>query len=241
MGCDESDFYSSYEKLLLQLLSGGDDDREELAISALFALSILSFVTSVDSQATIWDLCEDFLCGEAESTYNSPELKARAAECWVLLAIAAATGEGELVLERSRRRVFEALVELLDESAGSTEIRITAGRVIAFLWETAAEVSGDPSASAIDLGRLLCNHSSMVEQLLRSLQDVVRESSKRISKKDRKEQRSEFRDIEDWVVKGDPPSDTVRMAGVCIYFCNLIRHRKSCLCNSYSFHRLLYR
>ncbi len=40
-----------------------------------------------------------------------------------------------------------------------------------------------------------------------------KECSKSISKKDRKEQRAEFRVIGDWVLKGEPPEESMRMQG----------------------------
>ena len=49
-----------------------------------------------------------------------------------------------------------------------------------------------------------------------AINEIAKESSKRISKKDRKEQRSEFRIIEEGVTKSETPSDTVRMQGAIV-------------------------
>lgn len=46
-----------------------------------------------------------------------------------------------------------------------------------------------------------------------AIKQISKDSSKRISKKDRKEQRAEFRSIEDWVLKGESPDESLRMQG----------------------------
>ena len=46
-----------------------------------------------------------------------------------------------------------------------------------------------------------------------AIKQISKDSSKRISKKDRKEQRAEFRSIEDYVLKGLSPEESLRMQG----------------------------
>jgi hypothetical protein len=46
-----------------------------------------------------------------------------------------------------------------------------------------------------------------------AIREIAKDSSKRISKKDRKEQRSEFRAIEDCICKNEAPEESLRMQG----------------------------
>mmetsp|Transcript_31410 Transcript_31410/g.52505 ORF Transcript_31410/g.52505 Transcript_31410/m.52505 type:complete len:137 (+) Transcript_31410:23-433(+) len=57
---------------------------------------------------------------------------------------------------------------------------------------------------------------------------ISKDSSKRISKKDRKEQRAEFRDIEDWLVKGEAPADSIRMQGAVLEISSFADMRLVC-------------
>lgn len=48
------------------------------------------------------------------------------------------------------------------------------------------------------------------------VKQICKESAKHISKKDRKEQRAEFREIEDWLLSSEPPAESLRMQGAVI-------------------------
>ena len=63
------------------------------------------------------------------------------------------------------------------------------------------------------IGLQICEDPNMVSQTLALLQRVSKENSKRFSKKDRKEQRLAFRDIEAFICDGEKPEDTIRMQG----------------------------
>uniref|UniRef100_A0A7S3M9H0 Interferon-related developmental regulator N-terminal domain-containing protein n=1 Tax=Spumella elongata TaxID=89044 RepID=A0A7S3M9H0_9STRA len=160
---------------------------------------------------------------QSQSTQSSTErpsssvsLRSAAAEAWVLLAtlrtpeevLTHSQGEGDSILE--------PLLELLqfhDGTGNNIEVKVTAGKALAFLWEVASEAEGGAGASPTELGTSLCSDPNTVQQILETIKQISKDSSKRISKKDRKEQRAEFRVIEDFVLKGEPPEESLRMQG----------------------------
>jgi Interferon-related developmental regulator (IFRD) len=88
------------------------------------------------------------------------------------------------VLTRCKDRIFEELVELLEE--GESEVKISAGFSFGVLWDIADSVAPEVDWSVS--GMELCENPAKVAQAVATLQKVSKESSKRISKKDRKEQ-----------------------------------------------------
>jgi len=183
-----------------------------------------------------------------EKPSSSVSLRAAAAEAWVLLATLRTPEEILTHCEGEGNSLLEPLLELLqfhDGGAGGSniDIKVTAGKCLAYLWEVAAESEGGAGASPAELGNLLCSDPNTVQQVLESkylcevclfcdnvdlrgqdctttngakrriiyvflllfflyaaIKQISKDSSKRISKKDRKEQRAEFRIIEDFVV-----------------------------------------
>lgn len=157
------------------------------------------------------------------------EVKAQAAQCWVLLATLMPV---ELVLAHSRRRgVFSALTRLLYDSR-DTDHKVAAGRALAFLWEVGEEYrevvkerqndrDNNCECEDWDIHSALCSSHNEVAEFIRTLQAISKNSLKKISKKERKEQKAEFRDIEDWVVKRESPFEgqgdsQIRMQGAVI-------------------------
>ena len=102
---------------------------------------------------------------------SSVSLRSAAAEAWVLLAtlrtpeevLAHSQGEGDSLLE--------PLLELLqfhDGAGNNIEVKVTAGKALAFLWEVASEAEGGAGASPIELGTSLCSDPNTVQQILES-------------------------------------------------------------------------
>ena len=86
------------------------------------------------------------------------------------------------------------------------------------LWEVADRKcrDGESEHCALDTeqcGELLCEDADMVRLALDKMKHISRDSSKRISKKDRKEQRAVFRQLERWVLDGEAPSESVCFHG----------------------------
>ena len=214
LGSDENAAFEAMEKVLVPLMH--DDVAEGVRVKALATLAFACFVCSSDATDRVMTLLEDVLCEESEGAPATATLRARAAQAWQLLASVAPT---EAVLERSKARVFEAVAELLDD--GEADVRIAAGLVLAGMWEVAvADDDGNYSggaAAATDCrvsGLALCENPAVVSQAVATLQRVAKDSSKRVSKRDRKEQRAALRDAEAWVVGGEAPAgEVVRLQG----------------------------
>ncbi len=49
--------------------------------------------------------------------------------------------------------------------------------------------------------------------LIIEIRDIISDNSKKTSKKNKKEQRAEFRDIDNWISNGERPHETIRMQG----------------------------
>lgn len=81
--------------------------------------------------------------------------------------------------------------------SNDVELRITAGEAIALILEFAYDYDEE-----FELEEL--------ESLIASLRELATDSNKSRSKKDRKEQRSSFRDILRGVEEGDPPNEKVK-------------------------------
>jgi hypothetical protein len=78
---------------------------------------------------------------------------------------------------------------------------------------TLDSVRDDPSK---ELGKILSSSIAAIDKYLAILKAITRESSKRISRKDRKETRAVFREIEHYVFGLKAPSSKIRFSGATI-------------------------
>lgn len=88
--------------------------------------------------------------------------------------------------------MFEGIFQSTD-----VELRISAGEAMVLLLETAYDYDEDFEPDNF-------------EELVSTLKQLATDSSKSKSKKDRKEQRSSFRDVLRGVEEGEPPSETIK-------------------------------
>ena len=179
-GADEVELYDQFEPIILKLVNG-ISNMEELRVNAIATLAFSSYICSCEAHYSVMTLCEDILCGESEGEVADSTLKARAAASWSLLASVNAEA---IVLARCKERVFEEVVELLEDS--ESDVKISAGLTLAGLWEIADSLV--PEVDYAVSGLELCNIPAKISQAVALLQRVAKESSKRISKKDKKEQ-----------------------------------------------------
>jgi Interferon-related developmental regulator (IFRD) len=186
-GPDETDLFDQFEQLLIKIINGGSN-FEELRVAAISALAFSSYICANEAQYRVMTLCEDVLCGESEGEPATAALKARAAASWSLVA---SINSEVPVLTRCKERIFEELVELLEE--GESEVKISVGSTFGVLWDIADNVA--PDVDWRISGLELCDNPAKVAQAVSILQKVSKESSKRISKKDRKEQVHNFVNI----------------------------------------------
>lgn len=180
VGPDEVELFDQFEPTLLKLVNGMSD-FDELRVTSLAALAFSSYICACEAHYRIMTLCEDILCDESEGEPATAILKARAAASWTFLA---SINSETVVLGRCKARVFEEVVLLLEDN--ESDVKISAGLTLAALWEIADNVV--PEVDYAVSGLELCGNPAKISQAVALLQKVAKESSKRISKKDKKEQ-----------------------------------------------------
>lgn len=103
---------------------------------------------------------------------SSVSLRAAAAESWVLLSTLRSPEEILTHCQGEGNSLLEPLLELLQFHDGtglsSIEVKVTAGKCIAYLWEVADESEGSAGSSPTELGYLLCSDVNTVQQILDS-------------------------------------------------------------------------
>ena len=207
MGPDEEEFFVKFEtplKKLVESCSMGDTVQSQ----ALFTLSFCAFICSNRADET-WEFVEDTLCNGPDEISDLPFIQA--CRSWVLLSSCA---EDSAILERSRDRVFTGVSRIL-EFATEIEGRIAAGHCLAYLFEVAYRANQD-SVNPNDAGAFLSTKPTVLQRTLDKLQATSKESSKRVSKRDKKEQRAVFRDIQHVVFERIPPKDSIRFSGATV-------------------------
>jgi len=165
------------------------------------ALSLGHFITNngLDSIDAIMDLFQSifagsFLKGNGAIPTHTPEissLHASALYAWTLLLTIYAPSTALRLAEKNIKRISE----LLDSP--DVDLRIAAGECIAVLHEISCECIEDFEFDEMDL---LCDKLKM----------LATDSQKFRAKKDRRQQRSSFRDILRALEEKEPPNITVK-------------------------------
>jgi len=125
----------------------------------------------------------------------SPEqswLMSQALAGWCLLLTVAPNYEVQTHINNHLGR----LQQLLQSS--DVDLRMTAGEAIALMYELARDTDED------------FEHESE-DSLCELLKNLATDSVKHRAKKDRRQQRSCFRDVQRFVVDGEPPTETVKI------------------------------
>ena len=199
-------FQGPLKKLVEQPLVGA-----ELQAHALFTLGFICFINRDDEQTELWDYVEDLLSTGPDSEADLPFVQA--ARTWVMLAILM---DDEQILERAQEGVYEALSRILTD-ADDVESRVTAGEALAFLYEVAHRSSSDALPETVSaLSPRLCVQPALAADTLQCLQAAAKESSKKVSKRDKKELHAAFRAVEAWVFEGKAPESAVQLHGATI-------------------------
>jgi len=205
----QNEFFKTFEsplkKLVEQPLAG-----EDVQSQALFTLGFCCYVCRDVEQSEVWEYVEDMLCNGPDDPSELPFIQA--ARTWVLLA---SVMDDEHVLERSQEVVYEALSRILAE-ADDIEGRVTAGEALAFLYEVADRVHGADAEDAAALSPSVCLQPAMADNTLKLLQAAAKESSKKVSKRDKKELRAAFRAVEAFIFEAELPESTVQLQGATI-------------------------
>ena len=207
LGADEDAFFDTFDSLLEKVITTETLD-EAMRVAALSALAFCSFISSVESRERILTLCGDIIC-DGNNDSSDTLLCFTAIKSWILLASIMPV---DIIIDSSKERIFDAINLLLDSD--DIDVKIAAGTLLAFLYEVVEDNDLCPEGSDMQtIGLQLCEDPNVVSQTLALIQRVSKENSKRFSKKDRKDTRLAFRDIEAYIFNGDKPEETTRFQG----------------------------
>mmetsp|Transcript_15955 Transcript_15955/g.24042 ORF Transcript_15955/g.24042 Transcript_15955/m.24042 type:complete len:426 (+) Transcript_15955:139-1416(+) len=203
MGPDEDSFFEAYFPALKYAITRSE--YHDLRCWAVKAVSFVCFICASDGYDAL-NFCEEVISQASEGVYVPTSLQAVALQAWCLLS---STMPPDVILQRCKNSVFARAAALLEES--ETEHKIISGGCLAYMWEIADKVA--PNVSTDVSGGLLCDDPTVVDSALDSIRQIIRDSSKRVSKRDKKERKAALKSVEDWILHGFPPSESVRMIG----------------------------
>jgi len=218
VGPDEQTFFTKFEQVLKRAILSQSNDIE-VRSEALFALVFCCYICSSESNEEITDFCINIICndisyeGTAES-HNDDEdsialLQSTAASCLMLILSTLSNSD---ILELSQSRIFESLSMILESN--DIDAKMATGELIGYLFEVAYNSS---SATTTDepaiTGLMLCNDPNCINETLSLIRRIAKDCSKKISKRDKKEQRTAFRIIELFIFEDEKPHDIIRFQG----------------------------
>jgi len=243
IGADEEAIFKQIRNKLERIITRSTD--EQLRIAALYTLSVGCFIcSSVDHDTMeILEFLTDLIQGSSQGEPVEDEMLPAIMESWGLLA---STASSRFMKEVAAPSMVPLLAEHLNSS--SLAVRLAAGEVLALLheatkkeiqkeqdpadWRNApVEVSEDEESDAEQPDAVL---DDVWQDVNKQLARLKVESSKRISKRDRKEQRSVFRDIYASIVDGESPEETISFQGGSITvrswskYCQVNALRRAC-------------
>lgn len=218
VGPDEQPFFTKFEQVLKRAILSQSNDIE-IRSEALFALVFCCYICSTESNEDITNFCIDIICNDIsyEGTadlHNDDEdsvllLQSTAASCLMLILSTLSNSD---ILELSQSRIFESLSLILE--CNDIDAKIATGELIAYLFEVAYDSS---TVSTTDepaiTGLILCNDPNCINETLSLIRRIAKDCSKKISKRDKKEQRSAYRIIESFIFEDEKPHDTIRFQG----------------------------
>lgn len=204
---DPEEVYKQLKALLTQMVS--DKTASPVARAAVAtSLAGLCFLGGGEMAEVVSIMT--VLEGVFSSSYTKPEwalpsfppemsaLHSACLSAWSLLLTLQSSGE----VYRLANTTISKLEGLL--LSNDVDLRITAGEAIALILEFAYDYDEEFELEGLPA-------------LTESLKQLATDSNKSRSKKDRKEQRSSFRDILRGVEEGDPPSEKVKFGQEVLY------------------------
>lgn len=176
---------------------------EDVRVEAVQALALGCFICSSEEEATVraLRLLYDVFTGNSEGAPATDELKAAALDGWALLATTAPRSYHTAQL---RSRLWGELLGLLGSPCA--ELRVSAGEALALLVEHWREEQGVAEGGALELP---ADEEAALDEGIDRLQELAKEGSKRMSRRDKKAQRASFREVYAAVALGEPPEEVL--------------------------------
>jgi len=204
---DPEDVYKELKTLMTQIVN---DKTANPAARASVAVSLAGLcflgggeMAEVVSTMAVLEGIFSASYAKAEWTLPSfpPEVAALHSAClaaWSLLLTLQSSGEVFRIANTNIKKLEGLLL------SNDVDLRITAGESIALILEFAYDYDEEFEPEGLN-------------ELIESLKQLATDSNKSRSKKDRKEQRSSFRDILRGVEEGDPPNEKVKFGQEVLY------------------------
>lgn len=220
LGSNPPDTISILNESKQTLLELSEDEKVEPEVRAecVKALGLAVFVTNESSTDTVSILekmesifSQSYAKGDGTLRIHSPkmyELHTAALSTWCLLLC---TMPLPFVNKLSQKHVshFQDFLRSPD-----IDLRIVAGETIAFLFEI-AQLDSHSDLSVFES-----------DSLIEVLKNLANDSSKHRSKKDKKQQRSSFRDILRTIEEGEFDSQTIKFGTESLYLDNWLRRKQ---------------
>ncbi|XP_065845405.1 interferon-related developmental regulator 2-like [Oscarella lobularis] len=182
-GPEVESLFSTIKSLLVAMVQDGAL-QSQMRASCANALGLITFI-SVDDMRVVSEVME--LMEKVLATKTQPEILVEAISTWCLLLSIVPSYKDKI------KRLFPMMVKLL--MSADVALRIVAGECLAMLYERIRESDEDEEEEFVS--------ETVEEDMMETLQQLATDGSKHRSKKDRKQQRSSFRDVLRTIEEGE--------------------------------------
>ena len=212
-GPENGEYYEKFSSSLRHTAVRGD--KVDARCTALRSLCFTGWCCSKVDTRDAWEVCESLLnntCDFDENEENDipNDVLVEACRCWSLLATAL---PAEDVLEKCEEGTFESVSSVLHQ--GTTAAIIAGSRTIGVMLEAAAVTQ--PDADPIGLTRIVCYDNSAVDRVHSELKRIYKDSSKRVSKEDRRLRRAAVRSTLDMLEEGHHGDEEVELLDASVW------------------------
>lgn len=220
---DTEDLFKIYKPILSTIMHDSAADPKARAACAS-ALGIWTMIGASDNSEEVLSITQclvkvfksSFLKGDKTPPSHSPEI-ANLHNCalisWGLLIT--------LLPQQDIKDIVTNLLPKIQEllSSNDLDLRMTAGEIIAMIYELASETNRNYQ---IPSHRIICEY----------LKELATESTKSKGKKERRAQRSTFRDVHKFVAEGETPAIRVQFGTEVLCLNRWVEKRQyDCLCS----------
>lgn len=213
---DASDLLNESRSILIEIIEGEENEPDVRAVCTK-CLGLAIFVTNENSTDTLAildkfeSLFSRYVKGDGTLRLLTPkmyELQNASLSTWCLLLCILPLPLVNKIAQKHVKHFLEFL------KSPDVDLRIIAGETIAFLFDLAQFDSHSDLSCFED------------DDLIETLKDLASDSSKHRSKKDKKHQRSSFRDVLRTIEEGEFETQAIKFASENLYLDNWIRRKQ---------------
>lgn len=217
LGGGNDEFFEAVEPPLKRCLMG-TGNQPQVRSAAIRALALTTFICSTDMSATheLLNTCEQVCAEEWRGEAVHPHLRAAALDAWGLLATT--IDDKDVSSEDGRGTTILPLLQKALDSP-SAELRASAGENVALIHSARLNLGvtdEDATTTAKRFRRGSWDGTEfevLVDEVKQRMAELAQESGHHMSKKDKKRQRSTFREYMATLVDDEAPCETVIFRG----------------------------